>query len=114
MSKTYMPQELLKSSYHYELTNNNYIVVHKNTNCFNQYNTTYCDCQRVYTDLDYQVSNTYSCSTSYTVDIPYSNFTSDFWYRKDLSNILIIFIIMSYFIIKIPIKIICRFFKRFN
>lgn len=112
MSKTYMPSELLNSSYRYELTNNNYLVVHKNTNCFNQYNTTYCDCQRVYTDLDYQISNTYSCSTNYTIDIPYSNFSSDIWYRKDLSNILIIFTILAVFMIILPFKVVARMFGR--
>lgn len=40
--------------------------------------------------------------------------TSDFYYRVDLADILIIFTIFSIFIIYIPLKILFRFFKRFR
>lgn len=40
--------------------------------------------------------------------------TDTFYYRNDLSDILIIFIIFCLFSIYIPLKIILRLFKRFN
>lgn len=44
----------------------------------------------------------------------HSNFTTDFYYRVDLAEILIIFTILSIFAFYIPIKIFLRLFRRFN
>lgn len=38
--------------------------------------------------------------------------TTDFYYRNDFYQILIIFAIMSYFVIKIPLKIFVRLIRR--
>lgn len=38
--------------------------------------------------------------------------TNDFYYRNDLSDIMIIFLIMTIFCIYLPIKIFSRLFKR--
>lgn len=38
--------------------------------------------------------------------------TSDFWYRNDLDSILLIFLILSIFIIYLPLKIVFRIFRR--
>lgn len=111
MSKTYMPSELLHNNWGYEL-NDYYITIHTYENCYNQYNTTYCDCIRLYYNLDYQVSNRFICSNNFSVSMPYNNFTSDFWYRKDITNSLIIFTILFIFGILIPYKIISRIFGR--
>lgn len=43
----------------------------------------------------------------------YNNFTTDFYYRNDFASILFIFVIFAFFIIKVPLKIILRLFKRF-
>lgn len=39
--------------------------------------------------------------------------TNDFYYRNDFADILLIFFIMSIFIIYIPIRIFSRLFRRF-
>lgn len=52
---------------------------------------------------------------SYSVNCQnHSNFTTDFYYRVDLAEILIIFTILSIFAFYIPIKIFLRLFRRFN
>lgn len=111
--KTYMPSDLLNSNYHYYISNDYYQVI-TNNNCYTNYNTTYCDCFNVYFDNDYLVSNSYSCNiNSYNnVSISYSNFTSEFWYRLDITQILIIFLILFIFIIKYPYRIFSRLFGR--
>lgn len=40
--------------------------------------------------------------------------TNDFYYRTDFADICIIFLIFSIFILYLPIKVIFRFFRRFN
>ena len=40
--------------------------------------------------------------------------TSDYYYRNDFDSILIIFLIVSIFIVYIPIKVCSRFFRRFQ
>lgn len=46
------------------------------------------------------------------VCIPNNQITTDFYYRNDLADILVIFSIMCFFGIFIPIKIISKLFKR--
>lgn len=111
MSKTYIPSELLKSNWGYEV-NDYYFTIHTYENCYQQYNSTYCDCIRLYHDLDYQSSNRFSCSNNFSVSIPYSNLTSDYWYRKDIDKSLLIFLIIFIFGIYMPYRIISRLFGR--
>lgn len=111
MSKTYIPSDLLNSNYSYEL-NGDYFIIHTNQNCYQNYNTTYCDCIRVYPGLDYQVSNRYTCSNNYSVSIPYSNLSSDYWYRIDIDKSLIIFLVIFIFGIYMPYRVISRLFGR--
>ena len=40
--------------------------------------------------------------------------TSDYYYRNDFDSILVIFLIMSIFIVYIPLKVCSRFFRRFQ
>lgn len=40
--------------------------------------------------------------------------TNDIYYRTDLANILVIFLIFCIFVFLIPIKILLRFFRRFQ
>lgn len=40
--------------------------------------------------------------------------STEFWYRNDLASIMIIFIIMAIFIVKIPLKVVGRLFRRFQ
>lgn len=44
----------------------------------------------------------------------HDNFTTDFYYRVDLDKILVIFLIMAIFIVLVPLKIVSRFFRRFQ
>lgn len=110
---TYLPSEYINSNYSYYL-DNNYFVVKTNKDCYTNYNTTYCTCNRIYPNSDYLVSSDYSCSLSNYNLIPYSQFTDDVYYRTDFDSILIIFLIMCIFCFYIPIKIFTRLFRRFQ
>lgn len=103
---TYLPTNLINENYYYNY-NNNKITIFKNCISNN------CNCIDVFPDLDYQQSKTYSCELS-SNNLDYTIFTDNFYYRKDFSSILIIFIILSFFILWCPLKIMMRFFKRFN
>lgn len=91
MAKTYIPQELLNNSWGYEI-NEYYFTIHTNENCYQNYNTWYCDCIRLYHDLDYQYSNRFTCSNNYSVSIPYSNLTSKRTFINSTRQIIIIYI----------------------
>lgn len=109
--KTFLPENFLNESYLYSY-NNNYYIVKTNNNCHTQYSTTYCDCFNIYPDNDYLQSDVYSCSLNSNSTISYNNFTSDFWYRKDLSSILVIFLVLFIFTMYMPYRIISRWFGR--
>lgn len=57
-------------------------------------------------------SGTWSQYTTLPTCLSSNDITNDFYYRLDLSNILIIFFIMSIFGFYIPIKIFKRLFRR--
>lgn len=111
--KTYMPTNLINQNYRYRISGDYYVVI-KNTNCTTNYNTTYCDCVNVFPKLDYLESETYQCSyTSNSSNyIAYTNFTDDFYYRIDIANVLLIFLILFLFIIRLPFRLISRVFGR--
>lgn len=90
--KLYMPSEYINSNYIY-FYNNNDIIVNTRQNCYNQYNTTYCDCFHVFINNNYVTSNTYQCSTtSNNSIISYDRFSSDIFNLPNFSNIFIIYI----------------------
>lgn len=69
-----------------------------------------------YTDFYYN-NNYYSKSGIELIEfipicLPSSKLTTDFYYRVDFYKILIIFLILSIFIIYIPLKLISKIFKR--
>lgn len=108
----YLPQDLLNSQWSYYY-NNNYFIIRTNRNCVTQYNTQYCDCYNVFQNNNYLVSNPYSCSAPNSqYSLNYSNFTSDKWYRNDLPDTLIVFMIIFIFVIYFPYKMISRLFGR--
>lgn len=110
--KTFLPSEYINSNYRYRI-NGDYYVVIKDTNCYTQYTTTYCDCVNVFPRLDYISSEVYSCSLSQSSNyVSYDKFSDDFYYRIDLSSILLIFLIFSIFIVYIPYRIMSRIFGR--
>lgn len=109
MGKIYIPTGYINNNYDYEYTND-YIVIHKYTNCYTQYQTTYCDCQRVYPTFDYNVSSNYSCSNSFTTSLDKTLITDETIYRLDYVYILILFLILAFIIVIVPYKIIKKLF----
>ena len=64
--------------------------------------------------LEKEGTQTWGSYTQYLpICISSSAITTDFYYRNDMSQILVIFIILSIFIFLIPIKIFGRLFRRF-
>lgn len=109
---TYLPTDSINSNYKYTI-NNDYIRVYTDNNCYTQYNSTYCDCYYIYPKIDYLQSETTSCNVSNVSNVvSHTNFTDNFYYRIDFHNILIMFLIMSIFIIYIPIKIFSKIFRK--
>lgn len=109
---TYLPTEYINSNFKYRL-NNDYITIITNNNCYTQYSSTYCDCYNIFPKLDYMVSEKTSCnSTNISNYVDSSHFTDNYYYRVDFVNILLMFTIMSIFIIYIPIKIVSKIFRK--
>lgn len=109
---TYLPSQYINSSYHYTISNDS-IRIYTNNNCYTQYNSTYCDCLYVYPRIDYINSETTSCNVSNLNNtISSTSFTDNYYYRIDFSNILVMFLIMSIFIIYIPLKIFSKIFRK--
>lgn len=110
--KTFLPTDSININYKYTISND-YYRIYTNENCYTQYNSTYCDCYYIYPKLDYINSERTSCNVSNLSNtISYSNFTDNYYYRIDFVNILLMFLIMSIFIIYIPIKLVSRIFKK--
>ena len=110
MGKIYLPSDLINSSYNYEYTND-YIVVHKYTNRHqDQWGNWSSDCVRVYPKFDYNQSQVYSCSESFTTYLNKNDFSSDLIYRIDYVYILIIFMILAFIIVICPYKLIKKLF----
>lgn len=59
-------------------------------------------------------SQTFSRYGQLPVCLPNENITTDFWYRVDMPDILLMFLIFCIFVFLIPWKIFCRFFRRLN
>lgn len=72
------------------------------------YRDYYINSNYLYTD-GYQ---TFSYNSTLPVCLDSSSLTTDFYYRNDLADILIIFTIISLFGIYMPLKIFFSFFKR--
>ena len=109
---TYLPTNSINSNFKYT-ANNDYIRIYTNNNCYTQYNSTYCDCYYIYPKLDYLQSEISSCNVSNLNNtISYTNFTDNYYYRIDFVNILLMFSVMFFFIIYIPIKIFSKIFRK--
>ena len=107
---TYLPSELINENYIYSIDNttNNILIL---KNCEN----IVCTCNVVLTNLDYQITDDFVCSTndiSYTLNSGF--FTDNFYYRIDLPLILLTFLILFLFIIYLPYRVICHFYKGFK
>ena len=76
-NKIYIPSNYVNQNYTYRF-NGDYIIIVTNQNCYQNYNTTYCDC-RSYNYKNNIVSEAYACSTSSnnTQIISYSSISTD-------------------------------------
>lgn len=108
---TYLPTELINSKYKYTLSDG-VIRVITNNNCYQNYNSTYCDCYDVFLNNDYMVSNVINCNNAPTNYVTSVRFTDDYYYRKDISDILLTFLIIIIIGFGIPLALILRFFKK--
>lgn len=67
----------------------------------------------IHSDYIYKDGNgTWSQYSTLPVCLSSSVITNDYYYRVDLSNIMIIFFVMFFFIVYIPIKLFSRLFGR--
>lgn len=72
------------------------------------YRDYYINSNYLYVD-SYQTFNNYS---QLPVCLDISNLTDEVYYRNDFASILIIFTIMAFFIIYLPLKVFFRLFKK--
>lgn len=108
----YLPSNFINSNYVYTY-NNDYYVVRTNNNCYQNYNTYYCDCYNIYPNNDYLVSNSYSCSYSTSsVTFDSSVFTSNYFYRLDLYKTMIILLVILIVLYNMAFKPIQRLMGR--
>lgn len=110
MGKIYVPD---LTNYTCFVMHNDYIRAYKTNPSYNT-NVNYTD---YYFNSNYYSvdgSQTFGNYTTLPTCINSSNLTTDFYYRVDFYKILIIFIIMTIVIVYLPIKILFRFFRRFN
>lgn len=107
----YMPRSLINDNYEYFIQDN-YFIVNKRTNCYSQYNTTYCDCVRVYPNFNYIVSDVYSCSINNNMNkIDKSYISNDLFSLHNLSNIFIVYFIII-FIFTFILKLFLNIFRK--
>lgn len=98
------------------LDNNNKCYEYQNTDILRIYDTINLDTANTYTD--YNTANHYSSvkGTTYLTTTPvcinHEDLTHDFYYRNDISHILVIFFIMCILIFYIPFKILQRFYRK--
>lgn len=109
--KMYLPNDYINSNYSYNL-DNQYILVNTHTNCFTQYNTTYCDCFRVYPNYNYIKSDTYSCSINNNYNTSYQSFSSNIFNMPNIANNFIVYFIIIIIFVYILNKLIGIFRKR--
>lgn len=97
--KLYLPSQYINSNYQYFL-DNNYILVRTNNNCYTQYNTTYCDCFRVFPNYNYVRSENYSCSSG-SYYITSNQLSKDIFQLPNVSNIFITYFIIIFILVYI-------------
>lgn len=84
-----------------------YDTIPRNNTSYN-YRDYYIRSDYIYRDGE----GTWSSYTTLPSCISSSDITNDFWYRIDISNVLIMFLIINIFGIFIPIKIFSKLFRK--
>lgn len=108
--KYYLPSNYINNTYNYVIQDE-YIIVNKNTNCYSQYNSTYCDCFRIYPSFNYLSSNTYSCSVSNNYTVSYNSFSSDIFNSPFFVDYFLIYFIII-FICTYILKLLLNVFRK--
>lgn len=111
MSKIYLPEFNNNNCIVVDNLNNGYIRVYETTPTINS-SVNYID---YFIDKDYITRTGTQTFGSYNVNVNcqnVDNFTTDFYYRVDIEKSFIIFVIMFFFIVIIPYKIMSRIFGR--
>lgn len=105
---TYLPEQYLGLDYHYNFKNQ-VIELYYLNNDTNNY-----EMIEIYPYFDYHQSKPVAATLDDYNNAPYNEsiFTTDIFYRVDLSHILFVFCVLSIFIVLIPYKIISRWFGR--
>lgn len=106
MSKIYLPAEYLNKPCY--VINNGYIRAYETINARD--NVVY----DIYVNQDYMVKQSTASYSDYTVCDTSNTYTSNILYRVDFMNILVCIIILLFFSIGIPFKLLTRFFRRFR
>lgn len=110
MAKIYLPENI----------NNNQCVVVQSEGHLRVYDSRPNGTQQNVNYRDYYIRENYLKSTNQTTWNVYTSincldstqFTTDYWYRPDIWQSLICFIIMAYIMIYLPYKIVSRLFGR--
>lgn len=110
MNNIYLPEDTTYNKC-YVVQNENVIrgydrVPSNNTNY--NYRDYYINSNYIYKDGTGQ----WSSYTTLPICLDNSAITNDFYYRNDIADILLIFVILFIFIVYIPIKIVFRIFKK--
>lgn len=110
MNNIYLPEDTTYNKC-YVVQNENVIrgydrVPSNNTNY--NYRDYYINSNYIYKDGTGQ----WSSYTTLPICLDNSVITNDFYYRNDICDILLIFVILVIFIVYIPIKIVFRIFKK--
>ena len=75
-NKIYIPNSFINNAYRYYF-NGDYVIIVKNSGCYQQYNTTYCDCN-YYNYKNNVISEQSSCNAyPNNYQIPYSLISND-------------------------------------
>lgn len=107
MAKIYLPTEYLNKSCYQ--VNANYIRVFETTHN-NSSNTVY----DIYINQDYQVRQGTANYSSSTVCDRINTYTDEIYYRTDMPQILLMFIIFCMIMFILPLKVFLRMFRRWQ
>lgn len=106
MAKTYIPTEYLNMPC--KVVYSDYIRVYETTN--DRYNNVY----DIYFKNDYLVKKGTASFTDSIVCDNINTYTDDFYYRQDMPQILLMFVIFCIFVFIVPLKVFIRLFRRYR
>lgn len=85
INKQYIPQDYINSNWYYRY-NGDYIIITTDQQCYQNYNTTYCNCIE-YNWKTNVMENMYQCARQTSNhDIQFSNITNDINYSERITT----------------------------